>query len=164
MLWFTSSKARKHGSNAKKIRFLEWPSNSPDLNPMKSVWRFMVQKIYTKNANIRIFRSFRKQLSPLGTKPTRNSSTIFTQAFIREFIKWFDTSEDQLIMKYDFFRLFVIFFCFNKIYLIDSIVGIYHWSCSNRHNFFSKKYSDCYRETYDASRGGSDVVITSFKP
>ncbi|GBO10061.1 Transposable element Tc3 transposase [Araneus ventricosus] len=41
-----TSSATKNCLNSKNVTVLEWPSMSPDLNPIENVWDFMSRKVY----------------------------------------------------------------------------------------------------------------------
>jgi len=43
------SKAVKNFFEKNRIQMLEWPGNSPDLNPIENLWNFMKKKVSEKH-------------------------------------------------------------------------------------------------------------------
>ena len=49
-----ASKATRKWLNDQNIKCMDWPSRSPDLNPMENLWSVLTQKVY---ANSRQFKT-----------------------------------------------------------------------------------------------------------
>lgn len=56
------SQSTKDWLARKRIALLDWPANSPDLNPQENVWGYMVRKIYANNKQYQDVNSLKKAI------------------------------------------------------------------------------------------------------